>query len=237
MTEHIVEYVVDGVTCEGFLALPEGPGPFPGVLVCHNWMGQNDNDRNKARELAKLGYAAMAADLYGDGQRGTDNDSSSALMMPLVNDRAGALKARTHASIATLAARAEVDADNVAAIGFCFGGLCVLDLARSAAPVRGVVSFHGLLGGQSFEGAAPTAAVLVLHGYDDPMSKPEAVVAFGGEMTGLGLDWQVHAYGGTTHAFSTPGANDPSFGLVYNERADRRSWQAMRNFLRDVLGS
>jgi dienelactone hydrolase len=237
MKEQWVEYEVDGVTCEGFLALPDGPGPFPGVVVCHNWLGQNDNERAKARELAALGYAAFAADLYGKGRRATDQASASALMTPLANDRAGALARRTHASVATLAARPEVAADRIGAIGFCFGGLCVLDLARSAAPVRCVVSFHGLLGAHAFPGAAPTAAVLVLHGYDDPMAKPEQLVAFCGEMTALGLDWQAHAYGHTVHAFSTPGATDAGFGTVFSERANRRSFASMRAFLAEHLAA
>jgi len=235
MPEHVIEYEVDGLTCEGFLALPDGDGPFPGVAVFHNWYGQNENERQRARDLAGLGYAAFAVDLYGKGVRTTENDAAGALMTPLAEDRAGLLRRRTHASVAVLAARPEVHADRVGAVGYCFGGLCVLDLARSAAPVKAVVSVHGLLGTQAFDGASPSAAVLVLHGYDDPMGKPEQLVAFANEMTELGLDWQAHAYGGTSHAFSTPGADYAPYGLKYSERADRRSWQAMANFLAEVL--
>jgi dienelactone hydrolase len=231
----LIEYEVDGLRFVGFLALPEGPGPFPGVAVFHNWYGQNDNERQRARDLAALGYAAFAVDLYGAGERATDNESASALMTPLVNDRAGLLLKRTQAALGVLEAQPEVQAGRIAAVGYCLGGLCVLDLARSGAALKGVVSVHGLLGSADFEGAKPSAAVLVLHGYDDPLAKPDKVLAFGTEMTALGLDWQVHAYGGTSHAFSTPGADYAPYGLKYSARADRRSWQAMRNFLAEVL--
>ena len=235
MSEHLIQYEVDGLPCEGFLALPEGSGPFPGVAIFHNWYGQNDNERQRARDLAALGYAAFAVDLYGKGMRGTDNESASALMTPLVNDRAGLLLSRTRAALEVFESRAEVDAERMAAVGYCLGGLCVLDLARSGADLKGVVSFHGLLGSADFEGASPSAAVLVLHGYDDPLAKPDKVLAFATEMSALGLDWQVHAYGGTSHAFSTPGADFAPYGLKYSARADRRSWQAMRSFLTEVL--
>ena len=158
MSEQRVEYDADGLLCEGFLALPEGPGPFPGVAVFHNWYGQNDNERQRARDLAALGYAAFAVDLYGAGERATDNESASALMTPLVNDRAGLLLKRTQAALGVLEAQPEVQAGRIAAVGYCLGGLCVLDLARSGAALKGVVSFHGLLGSADFEGASPSAA-------------------------------------------------------------------------------
>lgn len=235
MSEHLIEYEVDGLRFVGFMALPDGKGPFPGVAVFHNWYGQNDNEQQRARDLAALGYAAFAVDLYGAGARATDNESASALMTPLLNDRAGLLLTRTRAALGVLEAQPQVQTGRIAAVGYCLGGLCVLDLARSGATLKGVVSFHGLLGSTDFEGASPSAAVLVLHGYDDPLAKPDKVLAFGTEMTELGLDWQVHAYGGTSHAFSTPGADYAPYGLKYSARADRRSWQAMRNFLAEVL--
>ncbi len=130
-----------------------------------------------------------------------------------------------------------VDADRIGAIGFCFGGLCVLDLARSAEPaVRGVVSFHGLLHPAGLEPRKPvTAKVLILHGYDDPMAKPDQMLAVAQEFTEAGADWQIHAYGHTKHAFTNPKANDPQGGKQYNAASDRRSWKTMQDFLAEAL--
>jgi dienelactone hydrolase len=129
-----------------------------------------------------------------------------------------------------------IDARRVAAMGFCFGGLCVLDMARSGAAVRGVVSFHGLLNKPgNTEGRTIQAKVLVLHGHDDPLCPVADVVAFETEMTAAGADWQLHAYGNTMHSFTNPEADDPAFGTVYSESADRRSWASLLNFLEEVL--
>lgn len=233
--EQWLPYEVDGQRYQGFLALPEGAGPFPGVAVFHNWYGQNDNERQRARALAAMGYAAFAVDLYGAGRRAQDNDTASALMAPLINDRSRTLLARSRASVAVLAEHRMVDPDCLGAVGYCLGGLCVLDLARAGAPLKGVVSVHGLLSSAELAGPTPNAAVLVLHGHDDPLAKPEAVLAFGSEVSALKLDWQVHAYGRTQHAFSTPGADFAPYGLRYSAKADRRAWQAMGNFLEEVF--
>lgn len=237
MSERTVNYLVDGETFEGFVAVPEGAGPFPGVLICHAWMGQGAFERDKARALAALGYVALAADVYGTGNRATDADGARALMGPLVGDRTGALKNRLHASVSALAGLPEVDSAKMSAIGYCFGGLCVLDLARSGAPLVSVVSFHGNLSPQDFEYDGARPKVLVCHGYDDPMVVPETMVGFCDEMKGLGVDWMLHAYGGTVHSFTNPAANNPTFGTVYNEAADRRSWWALQGFLSETLGA
>ena len=158
-----------------------------------------------------------------------------ALMQPLVHDR-GLLKERILAAFKTVAALPEVDSDRIAAIGFCFGGLCVLDLARTGAPAKGVVSFHGLLNAPA--GLAPheiTAKVLALHGYDDPMVKPDAVNTFCQEMNAAQADWQVHMYGHVQHAFANPQAHDHQLGTVYNAQAEQRSIQAMQNFLQELF--
>jgi dienelactone hydrolase len=128
-----------------------------------------------------------------------------------------------------------VDGGKLGAIGFCFGGLCALDLARSGAELRGVVAFHGLFMPSGLPRQKIAARVLALHGYDDPMAKPDALVAFCDEMTEAGVDWQVHAYGGTMHAFTNPQANDPAFGTVYQPRADARSRVAMENFFAEAF--
>ncbi|MEE9356744.1 MAG: dienelactone hydrolase family protein, partial [Methylococcaceae bacterium] len=129
-----------------------------------------------------------------------------------------------------------VDDKKIAALGFCFGGLCVLDLARSGADIKGVISFHGLLSApDNTEGNAIAAKVLALHGYDDPMSSSEQVAALQKELTKSGADWQFHSYGNTMHAFTNPIANDPDFGTVYQSDADRRSWLTMKNFLEEIF--
>ena len=156
-------------------------------------------------------------------------------MSPFMEDRA-LLQGRMIAALETVRQQPEVDAARVAAIGFCFGGLCVLDLARSGADLNGVVSFHGLFMPPGNSNAKKIRAkVLVLHGYDDPMATPEQMLGLANELTLAEADWQIHAYGGTVHAFTNPVANDPGFGTVYKEAADRRSWQSMGNFLEEVL--
>ena len=211
-------------------------GPRPGVLVSHAWGGRGDFEDGKADALAALGYAALALDLYGKGVRGNGPDTNAALMQPFLDDRA-MLQRRMLASLATLRGQPEVDAERVAAIGFCFGGLCVLDLARSGEDLAGVVSFHGLLGAPgNTAGNSIRARVLALHGWDDPMATPDTVQALADEMSTMGADWQLHAYGNTMHAFTNPAANDRDMGTVYDAAADRRSWQAMQNFLDELFG-
>lgn len=233
-----VEYVVEGKTFEGVLAWDDRQtGRRPAVAVAHAWAGRSPFEEEKAKRLAGLGYVGFAMDVYGKGVLGKSKEENAALMTPLVQDRA-LLQRRLQAAIHTLAAQPEVDAGRIAAIGFCFGGLSVLDLARIGAPVKGVVSFHGLFTPPgNTAGNRITAKVLALHGWDDPMAKPESVIAFAKEMTEAGADWQLHAYGHTMHAFTNPQANDPSFGTVYNAVADARSWRAMVDFLRELFGA
>lgn len=231
-----IEYVVDGKTFEGILAWDDrAHGKRPAVAVAHAWAGRSAFEVDKAKRLAELGYVGFAMDVYGKGVLGQSREENAALMTPLVQDRA-LLQKRLQAAIHALAMQAEVDPEKIAAIGFCFGGLSVLDLARVGAPVKGVVSFHGLFTPPgNTAGNKIAAKVLALHGWDDPMAKPDAVLAFAKEMTDAGADWQLHAYGHTMHAFTNPEANDPDFGTVYNAKADARSWQAMQNFLAELF--
>lgn len=222
-------------TYEGYVAHPGGTGR-PAVLVCHAWGGQHDFERDAAARLAGLGYVAMAVDLYGKGKRGGSPEENQALMMPLVGNRP-ALRGRLATSIETVQGLDGVDTGRVAAIGFCFGGLCVLDMARMGADLRGVVSFHGLLGGaDNLPSPNVTAKVLALHGWDDPLATPGDVVAFGEEMTSAGADWQLHGYGGTVHAFTNPAANDRASGNAYDPVVTRRAWMACEDFLAEVFG-
>lgn len=236
MVEKLIEYTHDGAVLEGYMAWDEGRvGPLPGVLISHAWGGRGEFECEKARMLAGLGYCAFALDLYGQGVLGADTEENARLMKPFVEDRA-MLQSRLTAALETFAGQPEVDADRIAAIGFCFGGLCVLDIARIGAAVRGVVSLHGLfVPPGNTAGNKITAKVLALHGHDDPMVPVEMVNALEQELTEAGADWQIHVYGNTMHAFTNPAANDPGHGTVYNPVAARRAWVVTEDFLEEVL--
>lgn len=236
MHTETIEYAVGNAELEGYLAYdPTKPGKRPGVLVAHAWRGRDDFVAEKAEALAELGYVGFAADVYGRGLSGDTDEKALALMQPLLDDRS-VLRARIGAAVHTLAEHDMVDPHHLGAIGFCFGGLTVLELARSGAAVRGVVSFHGLLGNPNPQDAKNIRCkVLALHGNDDPLAPPEDVDAFGKEMTQAGVDWQMIVYGNSMHAFTNPSADDPANGLQYNADADRRSWQAMRAFFDEIF--
>ena len=173
--------------------------------------------------------------MYGKGVRGSNREENSALIGPFLADR-NLLQGRINQAVNTLRDQPEVDSSKIAAIGYCFGGLCVLDLARSGADVSGVVSIHGLFAPPDPHPGLPIgASVLALHGHEDPMVPVEAVQALETELTEAGADWQIHVYGSTMHAFTNPKANDPEFGTVYSARAERRAWRAMTGFLAEVL--
>lgn len=235
MKTELVEYYDGDTLLEGYLAHDGAPGKKPVILIAHAWAGRSPFECKKAEALAELGYAGFALDNYGKGVLGQSMEENSALMTPFIQDR-GLLRRRLQAGLDVARSLDVADADRIAAIGFCFGGLCALDLARSGADIRGVVSFHGLFGApEKLPKEQVKAKVLALHGYDDPMVPPDSVIALAKEMTGAGADWQIHAYGHTVHAFTHPDANMPDNGLMYNAVADRRSWTAMRNFLEEAL--
>lgn len=212
-------------------------GTRPGVLILPNVLGQKEADTLVAERLAGLGYAALAADVFGQGNRTTRQSPDPAVFMNQMNADRALLRDRLHAALAVLAAQPEVDAARTAAFGFCFGGKCALDLARSGAAVLGVVSFHGVYDRPDYETVSPIAAkVLVCHGWDDPIAPPEATVALAKELTEAGADWQIHAYGHTAHAFTDKDANARDRGVYYQPDADRRSWKAATDFLGEVFG-
>lgn len=227
-----IGYKIDGITHKAFVAVDDSKsGSKPAVLIAHDWTGRNAFAEEKAVKLAELGFVGFALDMYGEGRQGSTNDEKAALMTPMIEDR-NLLKKRMLAAFDTCANLAFVNVDQVMSIGYCFGGLCALDLARSGADVKGVVSFHGLLHAPvQKECKKITSKVLVLHGYDDPMAKPESIDEFAHEMSAAKVDWQLHAYGNTLHSFTNTQANDYDFGTVYSPNADKRSWQAMLNFL------
>ena len=232
VTTRIVDYELDGATYEGFLAMPDST-PKGVVVVAHAWGGQSGFEQDKAKLLAEWGYAGFAMDVYGKGNRGETTEECQALMEPLAGNRPE-LQARLAKSLDV--AKAESGASAAAAIGFCFGGLSVLDMARTNMDVAGVVSFHGLFGAPGNTAAKIGPKVLALHGWDDPMAPPDDVIAFSKEMSDAGADWQLHGYGGTLHAFTNPEANNPDFGTVYSANADRRSVAACKDCLTEVLG-
>lgn len=231
-----VDYLDEGVLLEGFFAYDDAiSGVRPVVLIHHAWVGRDEFVAKKAIKLAELGYLAFATDMYGKGIRGSSPEENARLMQPFMQDRAS-LQKRLQAALAIVKLMPWADNQRVASIGFCFGGLCALDLARTGVDIRGVVSFHGLLvPPDNIPNPQIKARVLVLHGHDDPMVPPDQVLALQAELTMAGADWQVHVYGGTMHAFTNPVANDPSFGTVYQPTADRRSWQAMQDFLAEIF--
>lgn len=231
-----VEYSHGDLILEGYFACPPLDGEKrPGILIVHAWGGRDEFVEEKARALAGLGYAAFALDVYGKGVLGSGPEENSQLMAPFLADRA-LLRDRLLAGLACLREQPGVDESRIAVMGYCFGGLCALDLARCGADVLGAVSFHGLFMPPGLEQGPIKAKVLALHGYADPMAPPESVVAFGKEMTDAGVDWQLHAYGGVLHAFAVPGANDPSMGVGHDARAERRSWRAMVDFYEEIFG-
>jgi len=233
IVSNTVGYLDGEVLLEAFFAFDDSlSGRRPAVLINHTWV---DFVAEKAKKLAELGYVGFAVDMYGKGVLGSGAEENAKLMQPFMDDRQ-MLQKRMNAAFYAVKLMPWVDDSKIAAIGFCFGGLCSLDLARTGADLKGVVSFHGLLAAPgNTQGNAIKAKILALHGHDDPMVPVEQVLAFEQEMTKAGADWQLHTFGNTMHAFTNPVANNPDFGTVYQPDADRRSWLAMENFLTEIF--
>lgn len=233
-------YEGDGQWFDGALVCPEQfAGRLPAVLILPAWEGRSTAQEAVAADIARLGYAALCVDVYGSGRRGTTRAECSELMTPLLTDRAD-LRARLLSAVAAAQGCPEIDPHRMAAIGFCFGGLCVLDLARVNAPLAVVASFHGLftrLPAPLVTAANIQAKVIAFHGWDDPMVTPADVAALGRELSAARADWQIHVYGGAMHAFTHREANSPETGLQYDSRAAGRAWSTLRTMLRDAFGS
>jgi dienelactone hydrolase len=232
-----VEYKQGDAVLEGYLAYDDAfQGTRPGVLVVHEWKGLNDYARMRADTLAKLGYVAFAADIYGKGIRPQTNEEASATARKYYAD-IPLLRARVNAGLDMLRKQPNVDTTRIAAIGYCFGGMTVLELARSGAKLNGVVSFHGGLSTPNPDDAKNIKCkVLVCHGGSDPSVPMQQLVAFEQEMTNAGVDFEINIYGHAVHGFTNPAnGNDPSRGVAYNEEADHRSWQAMRDFFAEIF--
>lgn len=241
-----VEYTQDTVTLQGVLVADPAGGKAgaggkvgrPGILLFSDWMGVSDEARSKAESIARLGYVVLVADIYGKGKNPKDQKEAGALAGIYKSDRA-LMRQRAEAGLRQLLAEPGVDTTRLAAMGYCFGGTVALELARTGAPLDGVVSVHGNL-----DTPDPAMAknikgrVLVLHGADDPFVPPEQVRNFQDEMRGAGADWSMVYYGGAVHSFTNPKAgNDPSKGAAYNAAADARASEALKGFYADVFGA
>jgi dienelactone hydrolase len=233
----VVEYKEGDTTLEGYMAYDDVvQGKRPAVLIVHQWKGLGDYEKKRAEMLAKLGYAVLAADIYGKGIRPSNPKDAGAMAGKYKKDRA-LLRARVNAGFEFLKQQPQADPTRMAAMGYCFGGTTALELARSGADVKGIVSFHGGLNTPTPEDAKNIKGkVLALHGANDPNVPPAEVNAFEEEMRKAGVDWQLVAYGGAVHSFTDWNAgNDNSKGAAYNEKADKRSWQAMQDFFGEIF--
>jgi dienelactone hydrolase len=232
-----VDYGCEEVNLRGYLALNESPERRPGVLVFHEGLGLGDFAMERARRLARLGYVALAADMFGE-RRQARNLQEVATLVGGLRAEPEKLRARGRAALETLAALPQVDAQRLVAIGFCFGGSVVLELARAGADLKAVVSFHGVLATKmpAVRGEVK-ASVLVCTGANDPLAPPDQVADFENEMRAAAVrDWQVISYGNTLHGFTNPAADGSMLrSALYNAQADRRSWASMQSLFDEVL--
>lgn len=229
-----VAYQHGETVLEGFLAYDDSiKGPRPAVLIVHQWKGLGDYEKKRAEMLAQLGYTAFAVDIYGKGIRPQDSSAAGAEAGKYKRDRA-LLRARANAGLETLRRLKNTDPKRIAAIGYCFGGTTVIELARSGADIAGVVSFHGGLDSPRPEdGRSIKCQVLALHGADDPFVPAKDLAAFEDELRNAGVDWRLIKYGGAVHSFTD--WNAKAKGAEYNERADKRSWADMKTFLAEIF--
>jgi dienelactone hydrolase len=237
MRTETVEYKHGDVVLEGYLAYDDSvAGKRPGVLVVHEWWGINPYIKRRVEQLAKLGYVAFAADIYGKGARASTPEEAGKLAGIYRNDRK-LLRERATAGLEVLGKHELTDMKKIAAIGYCFGGTTVLELARSGRDISGAVSFHGGLDTPNpEEGKNIKAKVLALHGADDPFVPSEQVAAFQDEMRKGGVDWQMVFYGGAVHSFTNPDVDGYNLkGAAYNKKADERSWNSMQLFFAEIF--
>jgi dienelactone hydrolase len=231
-----VTYFDGSLECKGYLSMPELSEPLPLVLVAHTWKGRSEFEDKKVSALNDLGYAALSIDIFGGGINGQSVEENTALIEPFVKDRR-LFRQRLISAVEFGKTFDDVDASKIALIGFCFGGLAAIELARSGYELSGCVSFHGLLNQSDEPFKKVKTKLLVLHGDKDPMVSSEQILALQHEMTESEADWQFISYGNTYHAFTNPAANDIEMGTVYNHDSDMRSWIAMSNFLEEAFSN
>ncbi len=232
-----VEYKMGNQTFEGLLVYPQtSKGKVPGVLMVHNWLGISDETKKQAERVAKLGVAVFAVDIYGKGVRAKEAKAAMALAGKYKSDRK-LFRERLQRGLEVLREQKGVDGSEVVAVGYCFGGTGVIELARAGADVKAVVSFHGGLDSPNpADGKNIKARVIALQGADDPYVKASDIVAFQNEMRSHGVDWQMTVYGGAVHSFTDVSAGtDAKTGAAYNEKADARSFQAFTDLLNDLF--
>jgi dienelactone hydrolase len=232
-----VEYRDGPVVLEGYLAYDDASQDVrPGILIAPEWWGLTDYPKHRAEELAQMGYVAFVIDMYGNGKTTADPKQAGEWSTPFHNDR-NLMRRRAQAGLDALLNQKYVDPNHVAAIGYCFGGAAVLELARAGVPLAGVISFHGDLSRTRNESPDHIKAkVLVCQGADDPFTPPTAVAEFEQEMKEAKANYQINVYGGAVHAFTNPNADQFHIpGIAYNQQADRRSWSALKNFFAELF--
>ncbi len=234
ITTKPVEYMDGKTKCVGYLAWDESVASArPCVLIAHAWGGLDEFAKDKAVQIAAQGYVGFVLDNYGDGAQPESLEDKTEMMMALKNDRAKLLK-RLKAGMRAAGKLGEVDEKAMAIMGFCFGGLCALDLARSGADLEAAISFHGLLDAPDLPKKKNIKAdVLICTGWDDPMAPPQDIVKVGEEFNAISSNFQILAFGHTSHAFMVPGADDKNLGLKYNPVAEKRAWTAAIDLLND----
>lgn len=234
-------YFHNSTKCIGFIAYDKKhPKPLPGILIAHAWRGQDAFVKEKAIALAKLGYVGFALDIYGEGKHTSSNEEAPKLMAPFFLDRK-LLQERAKAGLEALKKHPQVDSTKLGAIGFCFGGLVVYELLRSGADVQAVVCFHGFYANEREGQKAKITPIsphikgslLILHGYEDPFVTKGDLQAVQEELNRVKVDWQLHIYGDTMHAFTNPEAQNPKNGTVYHQQSARRAWQAMQDLFKE----
>jgi dienelactone hydrolase len=226
----------EGEALEGVLVGRRDNAPRPTVIVFPTVAGVSELELGFANQLVELGFNGFVADLFGKQFRGAPRPVMREQMDRLLVDRA-ALRRRLLAVLEQVRGLEGVEAQNIAAVGYCFGGLCALDLARSGAEIVGAASFHGLFDPTGLEPNPIRAKIVAFHGWDDPMVPPDKVVALATELTAAGADWQIHAYGNVRHGFTNPGADALGNDAVrYNALAAERSWTSLINFLEELFG-
>ena len=237
MPSSTLEHDIAGKNYQHFIAHAATEDVKSVILIAPTWAGRDNFVCDKATELAQHGYTSLALDLYGDAAVGVSNEENTSLMTPLISDR-DQLQALLTEILHTISKQAFAKDMPILAIGYCFGGLCVLDMARVGLPLAGVVSIHGLMTPpENLEIQAITSPILALHGYQDPMVPPEQLHAFNQEMLKAEANWEVCVYGQARHAFTNPIANDHELGTVYHQQTSQRAWNRMLNFIADCVSS
>lgn len=232
------EFIYEGLgqTFQGIIAFDDAlQGKRPVVMVSHTWAGQAQFEADKATELAKQGYLAFAIDVYGKGKRAKDATEAEEFMNEMLADRQELLN-RLLLALEKIKTHDLADKNKVAIIGFCFGGKCALDLARSGVDIKGTVCFHGIFDPPGLEQEEDIKAkILVLHGWEDPFAFPKDIVALGYELTERNAIWEMDVFGHTGHAFTNPNANAPDQGMMFNPLANDRSWLRMTQFFKEIF--